>query len=227
MSALKLDWLELSNEFFEWGNRNAALDRLHELFGKSFCPDAASLDQLFSTLKFVREQINAIHFAEETDWKQINSRLEGMSLRYSRSGDGLPPLRANSDPQTDSERVQQLSNTVLLHFAIFLSQFESKPNEGRISRCEGLFRPDVSISPIDESERKWRMEIPDLGQSGLTDSPEIQRCGDFFISAKARFCSESCRFRTFQIAKQLKDPQYLANKQKRYRERKAADRPQG
>jgi hypothetical protein len=103
----------------------------------------------------------------------------------------------------------------------------TSPHDGQtasIARCVGLFRENsnarlsVVRSISNESERRWRDEIDLLKDYELTESPAVQRCADIFLAApKAKFCSDACRFTTFQLAKQLRDPRYHADKQKRYR----------
>jgi hypothetical protein len=77
-----------------------------------------------------------------------------------------------------------------------------------------------SVSP--EYEKRWRQEIELLNEHGQTKAPELERCPDLFVaSPKARFCSDACRFTTFQIAKHVKTPGYHAEKQKRYRKKQS------
>jgi hypothetical protein len=68
-------------------------------------------------------------------------------------------------------------------------------------------------------EKYWRDEIALLA-AGSKNTEGWQRCANLFPAAgKSRFCSDSCRFATFQLVKQVEDSGDLGQKQRRYRRR--------
>lgn len=130
-----------------------------------------------------------------------------------------------SSPDADS-LLELLRKTLLLQFAQFIggiidSGIDETP---RIDRCHGVYRDDSNVPDLaafpPKVEKQWRDEIELLVQHEAAAS-DVVRCEYFFPrTAKGRFCSDSCRFSTFQITKQLEEPNYLADKQKRYRSSK-------
>jgi hypothetical protein len=207
-------WLDLVNEAFEWTEPDDARSALRHHFAS---PDA-DCQPIWETLIFVREQISAAHFGEPLDIDRINKRLANIRLEYSPGGEDLPALQAQRLAESD---VEQFAQTIFLQAMIYLSEFEQLPQDQRLKRCESVYRVDKDLKEM-RDEKRWRAEIDELTAVPCEAASELQRCGDFFVSAKARFCSEGCRTRSFQIAKQLKDPNYLAEKQRRYRARKSA-----
>lgn len=118
--------------------------------------------------------------------------------------------------------------TLILNFSSDLSRMIESGDGLFVHRCEGLFRNQKAdqISTVsgvnNATEELWRKEIPLIVEQRLEQTPEIQRCADLFVTrSRSKYCSDACRFATFQIAKQLKDPQYLAEKQRRYRQKKS------
>jgi hypothetical protein len=142
---------------------------------------------------------------------------------YLRAGEGEGAFAGS--PDADS-LLDLLRKTLLLQFAQFIggiidSGIDETP---RIDRCRGVYRDDSDVPDFaafpPKVEKQWRDEIELLVQHEAAAS-DVLRCEYFFPrTPKGRFCSDSCRFSTFQITKQLAEPNYLADKQKRYRSSK-------
>lgn len=174
----------------------------------------------------MRRQLSALHFGEALDLSYLNEELTGVELELAgpagtdrKRVSGLPAFRARPRGLDDAAVLRCIEDTLVLEFAEFVGACLDDPDEARIARCEGLYRESKSrhLAPVPsfpaDIELRWRKELPVLAESGLESDPEIKRCADFFIvKAKGRFCSDECRFRTFQVAKQLKEPRYLAEK---------------
>ncbi|MBX9693003.1 MAG: hypothetical protein K2Z81_11510, partial [Cyanobacteria bacterium] len=192
----------------------------------------AALLSFERTLDFIRMQASEIHFNGRADLKAIDNRMKNIRIEvgsetYPNASLRLPALHAKIEGDDDDALLKVVEDTVLLQFSIFVGQAHDRSDETIFARCEGIFREESAeaIFPVHEFpldvELKWRQEIPVLVEQNLEQTPEIQRCADFFIpKGRARFCSDDCRFRTFQLVKQLTDPKYLANKQRRYRQKK-------
>jgi hypothetical protein len=76
-----------------------------------------------------------------------------------------------------------------------------------------------AIAPISsvESEERWRNELPLL--AAYRGPQDLRRCANLFAaSGKTRFCSDACRFATFQLAKQM-DVSTPASKSRRVKRR--------
>lgn len=220
----KLDWMDVLNEQFEWNTTEDLNKWFTKLTGKKPSFSKASINEFQKCLNFIRDQVSALHFDEPVDLKTLDKRLSTIKLSMAKT-DLLPALHAKAQGTSDADLLKAMEETILIQFASFLSDFLANQGEIALNRCEGLFKEqrsfdDESLAPPMETEKRWRKEIPIFIECKLLSSPDIHRCGDFFIGkAKARFCSEACRFRTFQLNKQLTDPDYLADKQRRYRQR--------
>lgn len=218
-----LDWMDVLNEQFEWNTTTDLKKWFAQLTGHEADLSKQAINEFQKSLNFIREQVSALHFNESTDLKTLDKKLSGIKLSMSKNA-VLPPLHAKTKGTSDADLLKAMEETILLQFASFLSEFLSEENQ-YLNRCEGLYKEkrsfdDESLAPEMETEKRWRKEIPILVECKLLASTDIHRCGDFFIGkAQARFCSEACRFRTFQLSKQLTDPDYLADKQRRYRQR--------
>lgn len=219
----KLDWMDVLNEQFEWNTTDDLKSWFTKLTGKQPDVSKSSINEFQKCLNFIRDQVSALHFDEPVDLKTLDKKLSGIELSMAKAT-ALPTLHAKANGTSDADLLKAIEETILVQFASFLSDFLADDNESSLNRCEGLFKEQrsfdsESLAPPMETEKRWRKEIPILIECKLLSSTDIHRCGDFFIGkAKARFCSEACRFRTFQLNKQLTDPDYLADKQRRYRQ---------
>lgn len=239
-----LDWVSVLNEEASWQTREDLLKWLdqHQKVSVNFQPDEGGnrgeeeIEEFEKALLYMRQQFEALHFGEKPNTEWLNERLFGMTFKVEadwHKGDLLPPFRSafrdfGHSAQDSQPCLRALTETLLLQFAIFLSQ--AMRGSLPIIRCEGLYKLDdgekgdslsVVRSISDSAERKWRSELALISERHLEDDREIQRCADIVIpSRKAKYCSDACRYATFQIMKQLEDPDYLAEKQRRYRSRR-------
>ncbi|SRR5579875_505785 len=227
-----LDWIDVLNEQATWTSGEDTVRWLSGILNRRVSPTPSAVEHFQETLNLMRRQLSALHFGEEPDLASIDMQLGNLRLELSSPGQRpggvlLPSFRARLEGASDDDLIACIGQTLLLEFARFLGEQLDSPQTAKIARCEGLYREAGAnrISPCPDFpadiELKWRREIPALVEAGLDSSPDLLRCADFFVArARGKFCSDECRFRTFQIAKQLADPGYLAEKQKRYRQRR-------
>jgi hypothetical protein len=231
-------WFEALNQQTGWTELSSLNSWLAKVFGSDVEPGQDCQDRFTATLGRMRLQLGHFHFSDSIDLAWLNEELTTcrpvLQLHQNRSVNGsrLPTFRISaagldkkastaSPKQDDDDLLEALRLTFLLQFAQFLGDTVDGgiSSSLRIDRCLGLYRDDL---PLPEAaafpagvEKQWREEI-DVLQAA--DAKDVQRCEYFFPkTSKARFCSDSCRFSTFQIMKQLQAPNYLADKQKRYR----------
>lgn len=225
---MKFDWISALNEQTSWTASDDVLSWVEAICGRRLNVDDPSINSFLGSLDFMREQATSLHFGHALKIEELNARTEKLALvfRLSEKPSNLPPLLANLSGNSDPKILKSLSDTLFLGFIVFLSNAAQEASGNSIARCEGLFREPpkerkrLGLAKI-EDESAWRREIPLLQEAQSEDVNEIQRCEDLFIfSPKAKFCSDACRFSTFQITKQLKEPGYIAEKQRRYRSRK-------
>jgi hypothetical protein len=225
--AIPKTWIALLNEQTEWDSPEKISDWLSQMLQRPCAANQKSLKFFWDTLTYIREVIYAVHFGEGLDADVLNARLSSCRFSFHAKPIGyLPPLRAESQSD-DSSLLIALANTYLLAFAQDLAKVITGEGEFVVARCEGLYRdpklqrlgaaPDIA----DEVELRWRREVEVLTEKGIEDSTQIHRCADLFIgNSRSRFCSDRCRTITFQLIKQLVNPNYLAEKQRRYRSKK-------
>ncbi len=228
--AVKLHWIQVLNDQTQWTSGEDAQDWLYKLTGRKLSVSSQDIGAFFEQLNFIREQVTSLHFGEPPALKRLQERLNGVSLAIHEEYalDRLPLLMARPASNSDTDVLRSVCDTLLLQFVSFLSEaieMEASPSP-KIVRCEGLFREGRKERKrlgalVNERESAWRAEISLLQEAAPDVVDEIQRCEDLFVfSAKAKFCSDACRFSTFQITKQLKEPGYMKEKQRRYRNRK-------
>lgn len=225
---MKLDWILALNEQTSWTSNDDVLSWIEKFCGRRLAVDDLTIKSFLSSLDFMREQATCLHFGHALNFEQLNEITEKLALNFHHyeKPSNLPPLMANLSGNSDPKILKSISDTLFLGFIVFLSNAVQDASGNSIARCEGLFRePPTERKRLGsakiEDESAWRLEIPLLQEAQSEDVNEIQRCEDLFIfSPKAKFCSDACRFSTFQITKQLKEPGYIAEKQRRYRSRK-------
>ncbi len=229
-----IDWMDALNEQANPWNEMGVSKWLEPLAGNAVVLSEQAIQSFDRTLDFIRMQLSDLHFDGSLDLEAINSRLQHVRIEIgvpvAPSILRLPALHAQIADGGDDALLKAVEETVLLQFSIFVGQMQDRQDETMLARCEGIFKEEnvTGIFPVPEFpveiELKWRQEIPVLVEQKLEQTPEIQRCADFFVPrGRARFCSDECRFRTFQLVKQLTDPRYLANKQRRYRQKKESN----
>lgn len=224
-------WINTLNEQSLWRSDADAIAWFAKLSGKKNPELGPSSLKIFSnSLCSMRNVLYSIHFEENFDLTWLQDELAELKLVFEWPPvfGFMPVLRGKSDTASDEGLLESLRGGLLMQFASDLAQ--SLLEGTAVQRCEGLYRDDkaqqISIVPEvrEDIEQKWRQEIPVLVEKAIVDTDvEIQRCADFFLSTKSRskYCSDPCRFSTFQIVKQLKEPEYLAEKQRRYRKKRS------
>lgn len=212
-----LDWTEILNEEAAWHDYADFRKWFSETAPGLPVPDPAACQKFRADLSIIRLEAASIYFGKKPNLSLINDRLRGVSLEIDAQvtqGTRLPPLL-----DSGGEILSRLFGGLLVGFAQFVADCE-RGGPG-LCRCQGVFRDArMAGTALPDYETDYRKEIELLQEQHLIGDPAIQRCADFFVGrSKARFCSDNCRFITFQISKQLKEPGYLAEKQRRYRNR--------
>ena len=228
-----LTWVRVLNEHSEWKSENDANKWLANLSRKNDADaSAAACEKFCHTLSQIRHCIYKTHFGSQAEFSWLSAQLKQLRLVFDNSPEavrsGLPPLRgACTSIKNDDDLLESISSAILIQFANHLSASLAAGSE-ICGRCEGLYRDPnaVQLSMVpgidDQLELPWRKEIDLLVEESLESEMEIQRCADLFPSdSRSKYCSDKCRFSTFQIVKQYKDPDYLAEKQRRYRAKKS------
>jgi hypothetical protein len=227
----KLYWLEILNLQAEWRQEMQMWQWLSATFGHKPKLAPSSLLHLEEAFSCMREIVDSLHFGEQPNLDWLEKRLD--KIRPSVAAEKflcahiqtvMPLFHASIAGQTDDDILNAITNTLLLQFAQFIGGANQNNQIPQICRCQGIVRQFGNAesvenqSSLSKNELRWRQELDLLNEHALTQSPTIERCADFFItSGKARFCSDACRFATFQFSKHLESPEYHAEKQKRYR----------
>jgi len=232
----KLGWIYFLNEACTWEEKSQAESFLQTTFSRPIKLSDEDVAQLSRAEAYMRHQLNALHFSGELDTDFLNERLATMRLRLSRGSAGVTP--AVSDHQgrveiqlpcltpssADKSPLSNLIDTVLFQFAIFLGDTMDGAAPYKVSRCEAICRKKAVedctafYQKFRSLEESWKHEVTQQ----MENLDEVERCADFFVSSHGgRFCSDSCRFNSFALRKQLQDPGYQAEKQRRYRSRKS------
>ena len=232
--ATKLSWILFLNEACTWETKEQAQSFLGEIAGCAIEMSSAEVDSLSKLESYMREQIACLHFKRPLDFSYINERLSEIriklqptSLRQDANTLVLPSLIAKDDSKNP---LANMLDTLIAQFAFFLGDTVDGGATYTVSRCEAVCKKkaveDCSLfyKKFRSLEDNWKSEIT----GDLQNLDEVERCADFFIANPgAKFCSDSCRFNSFALRKQLKSPSYQAEKQRRYRARQKADREKG
>jgi len=226
-----LSWINVLNEETQWQGAAAQRQWLAALFGYDLDLPDTELDEFEVCIAQMRCTIDSLHFGGVPNLEWLDQQLAEVKLTVRHEPflpqsmrPALPRLHAQVQSLSDHDLLKAVGQTLLIQFAQFVDRALNDDQAPPIARCEGLYR-DSAYSKLsmvrsipDDSEKKWRAEIEILRQNDLMNTTTVQRCADIFVAGpKARFCSDACRFTTFQLAKQLKDPRYQADKQKKYR----------
>lgn len=224
-------WIDALNAQALWDETFQAREWISRVGGTSFDFQGDEVNSLISVLNFMREQLTNLRFGLKVESSEIDARLKGVSVMFSdrasqTPGDGLSLFRALPMGKTDKNVIRSIVETLLLQFAQYAGDALGPGSHFEVARCEGLIRKGKSLvqSPpliLPRLEAKWRSEISLLKEADPEIAATLSRCELFFVArGKMRFCSDACRFSTFQITRQIKQPGYSAEKQKRYRSRK-------
>lgn len=231
----KLSWVKVLNDEAEWQRPEDMISWLSNNCGQRLNPSKKAQDGFAELLRLMRSVADSFHFGEDLklDWMDERLAKASFALGYEDwlpvpLSEFLPLLHARVKDSSDDAILEAISQTLILQFSQFVDSALTSGEDCGVSRCQGIFRLpgnaklDALTAPSSETEIRWRKEIDLLNEHDLINANELQRCHDLFIaSPKARFCSDACRFATFQIAKHLKAPGYHAEKQKRYRKKRS------
>lgn len=215
-----LDWTEMLNEEAQWHDYADFLTWFSSVAPQLAEPGAEQFEEFRTGLRFIRLEAAKIYFDGEVDIAALNNRLANISFQIQPSwGETRLPLLV-AQTASENDVLAAVAGAIMVDFAKFVADFVA--GGPGLSRCEGVFRDQRGEDlQLTEFEEQYRDEIDLLKDAQASEDPSLQRCADFFVGRrKARFCSDTCRFMTFRISKQLNEPGYLADKQRRYRNRK-------
>lgn len=231
----KVDWIVFLNEQSEWRSRQDLGKFLCSFLGRSSLElSDESIESFSDALAGMRRILYDSHFDCAPDFAWLSTELQSVKLKLNWVPQARESLRLIAYTDLDHERssgdemlLSSLLAELILRFSLDLSDSFRDESKFPVQRCEGLYREQGAgkLSSIpgvsDDIELKWREELEILVEKSQTSNAELQRCADLFsANSRSKFCSDKCRFSTFQIVKQLKDPAYLADKQRRYRQKK-------
>ncbi len=218
-----IDWIHILNEQTIWTCEEDVRSWCSSLTARELKVSDAVVSDFQTGLNELREVLQDLHFQRIADLSPLQRRIANVKLGFQQELGALPLFRAFPVDGSDEALLLSLGDTALVQFCSYTGEvLAGRPLD--LYRCEGLFRENMKgISPVKGltpgKELEWRCEIPILLEADLQESTDVHRCADFFLGGKGKFCSDACRFATFQLIKQLKDPEYLAEKQRRYRAR--------
>ncbi|MBY0356646.1 MAG: hypothetical protein K2W82_01485 [Candidatus Obscuribacterales bacterium] len=225
----RLDWIQVLNEQSEWRQIEDVKKWFELLLGRKVQVTDAVLKAFDLDLCRLRQLVYDHHFQRTLDLSWLEERLQSIRFAFHAEPEKnkLPSFRACAAGDDDSSLLVSVSDTLIHQCAQFVSDYFLKNDGADLCRCQGLYRDQNALNtsvlpavPVTE-EILWRQELAVLVEKNLQEEAQIQRCADLFVGdSRSRFCSDACRFSTFQIIKQLQDPAYLAEKQKRYRQKK-------
>jgi hypothetical protein len=228
----KLDWVEILNEQQAWTSRDEFKQWFYALAGRQANLLDGTIDGFIEALGFMRRQVANLHFSEPVDLLWLDTQLKTVTLgllHHQGAQEGaeskLPRFRARVKGMLDSDLLRAVKDSLLIQFAEYVGNALDGTADKVVSRCEGLKRkttlralpPEATCG--EEGEQRWREELP-LLRRNTPATADLERCPNLFAgTSKTKFCSDTCRFATFQISKQVEEPGYLAAKQRRYRRR--------
>lgn len=243
-----LDWISVLNEQTEWQSERDAEKWLlscaqtggvesgpRNVSNKNagvMIPTGKTVEFFCQILSQMRKCIYDLHFGMEPKIESLNTDLHWLKLSWQvhpKAGRWGSLIAEYKNPQNPIEApFSYVIGTLLLEFCQDLSRCVEGDGGIFVHRCEGVFRAPGTdklslVMGVDDSiEQKWRQELSLFAEITLAQNSEIQRCADLFISnSRSKYCSDTCRFSTFQISKQVSEPNYLADKQRRYRSKKS------
>lgn len=227
----KLDWMDVLNEQTHWHSRADFRAWFNELVGRPATLLDGTIDGFEEALGFMRRQLGNLHFGEPVDLLWLDTQLKTISLgllHHQGAQEGqdsrLPRFRSRVKGMIDSDLLRAVKDTMLVQFAEYVGDALDGTSVRSIMRCEGLHRELPGCIPeaarySNEIEERWLAELPAIRRAGET-GVDLHRCVNLYAgSAKSQFCSDTCRFATFQLEKQLGQPTYVADKPRRYRRR--------
>ncbi len=230
-----INWLDLLNAQTTWSAKDHLEGFISDLLGqpvatwsKNGAISSENAKLVSNAIIYMRYQLSAKHFNAPVNLNFANERLGQCHFRLHQPEPGsncqLPLLRAVPAGTDEDSVVAALIDTYVLQFSQYISSaIECLPSY-IVSRCEGLHKAaqlaecDQYYQDNKELESQWISELKTADHKALDHLLEVARCADFFLQkGNGKFCSDACRFSTFAIRKQVSDPKYHAEKQKRYR----------
>lgn len=227
----RLNWIDVLNEQTRWESRADLMNWFFQLAGRKATLLDGTMDGFEEALGYMRRQVANLHFGEPVDLMWLDTQLKTVSLgllHHQGAQEGadskIPRFRARVKGLHDTDLLRAVKDTLLIQFAEFVGDQLDSPTQ-LVSRCEGIHR-EAAQKPVTgaaayaaDVETRWRSEITVL--AGETENvADVHRCSNLLLAGpKVRFCSDSCRFATYQLAKSVEEPSYLADKQRRYRRR--------
>lgn len=227
----KLDWMDVLNEQTHWHTRADFRLWFSEQIGRPASLLDGTIDGFDEAIGFMRRQVANLHFEESVDLLWLDTQLKTISLgllHHQGAQEGadsrLPRFRSRVKGMIDSDLLRAVKDTLLIQFAEFIGDALDGTSSRTVMRCEGLHRelpgsiPEAASFNA-ETEQRWRDELPVIKRASASGI-DLHRCVNLYVAApKTKFCSDTCRFATFQTAKQIEQPTYTADKQRRYRRR--------
>lgn len=227
----RLNWLNVLNEQTRWYCRDDMKAWLTELVGRHATVLDGTVDGFEEALGYMRAESANLHFGLPVDLVWLDTQLKTVTLgllhhQGAQAGPGarLPYFRAKVKGMHDTDLLRAVKDTLLVQFADFLGDCLDAA-QCAVSRCEGVYRitdRGFVAAPAcysGEMEERWRKEIR-LSADSNGSTHELQRCANLFVgNGKMRFCSDACRFATFQIEKRSSETNNVVDKPRRYRRR--------
>jgi hypothetical protein len=228
----KLNWVEVLNLQTTWQSRAHLHAWFNELVGRPTNIIDGTVEGFAEALGFMRRSVANLRFDEPMDLLWLDTQLKTVSiglLHHQGAQEGsdshLPRCRSRVKGMLDSDLLRAVKDTLLIQFAEYVGDRLDGTSTYVVTRCEGLQRATAgnhvaceAVYP-QELEQQWRQEIP-LLRHITPATAELVRCSNLLASnGKSRFCTDECRFATFQLEKQVQEPGDIAVKQRRNRRR--------
>ena len=237
-----INWIDLLNADTTWSSRDDLRSFVSDALGNSahswsdtdYKMSNANADEINNAAIYMRYQLAALHFNAPVNLSWVNERLGQSNFRvYERDTAPdckLPRLRAVNMDTSEDSLVRSFIDTFVLQFTQYISSALEGSPIYTVSRCEGLHKSaqlaecEHYYQTHSDLEAKWILELAPNNPVVAERLMDVARCADFFLQkGNGKFCSDSCRFSTFAIRKQVSDPNYHAEKQKRYRRSKGTE----
>lgn len=230
----KLSWVDVLNEQTRWYQRADLVQWFCGLAGRPLTLLDGTIEGFEEALGYMRRQLANLHFEEPVDLLWLDTQLKTVTLgllHHQGAQPGaetqMPQFRARVKGMHDTDLLRALKDTLLVQFAEYVGDALDSGTSGSVQRCDGLHK--AAVAPVIAGAAQYPKDVESLWRKELAftvvedEATELERCSNLFVAgAKARFCSDACRFATFQVTKQVQEPNYLAEKQRRYRRRNKA-----
>lgn len=235
----KVSWVDVLNEQTRWVCRAQFQGWFDELAGRPTNLLDGTIESFTEALGYMRRSVANLHFNEPVDLMWLDTQLKTVSLgllHHQGAQEGndsqLPRFRARVKGMIDSDLLRAVKDTLLVQFAEYVGDTLDGTGLPVASRCEGMVRTkdarplSKDAAYCQEMEQRFRQEIPAIERHDTAEGG-LERCPNIYLgNGKTRFCSDTCRFATLQIAKQSEEPATLsAKQQRRFRRREKQAEP--